>query len=232
MVDIDKAVLAKMEKEGKNFEILVDCEKAMGFREGKCGLGECLATNEIFADVKKGLRASEHDLVTLFGTSDSMKVSEAILKHGVIQLTQEYRSKVRDEKKKKIVMLISKQAVDPKTGFPHPPQRVERALEEARVAIDESKSAEDQLQQIVSKLRPILPIKFEIRQIAIKVSAAHGAKCYSTIKGYGHLLKDEWQNDGSLVCVVEIPAGMQEDLYNQLNKLTHGEVETKILNTR
>ena len=224
--------MAKIEKEGKRFEILVDCGKAMEFKEGKCKLNECLATNEIFSDVKKGTKASEQDLKKLFGTSDSMKVSEVILKHGVVQLTTEYKSKLREEKRKRIISLIAKQAIDPKTGLPHPPQRVERAMEEARINIDEFKSAEDQLKGIVEKLRSLLPLKFETRQIAIKIPSQYGAKSYNIVKGYGKLLKDEWENDGSLVCVIEIPAGIQEELYNELNKLTHGEVETKILNKR
>ena len=35
MVSIDKAVVARLKRNGKNFQILVDCEKALEFRKGK-----------------------------------------------------------------------------------------------------------------------------------------------------------------------------------------------------
>ena len=35
MVDVDKSVIARYKTQGKNFEILVDCDKALAYREGK-----------------------------------------------------------------------------------------------------------------------------------------------------------------------------------------------------
>ena len=60
MVDVDKAVIAKIKKKGETFEVLVDCDKALDFKEGKATLDEALATEEVFKDSKKGLHASEH----------------------------------------------------------------------------------------------------------------------------------------------------------------------------
>ena len=33
--------------------------------------------------------------------------------------------------------MIHRNAVDPKTGLPHPPQRIESAMEEAKIHVDE-----------------------------------------------------------------------------------------------
>jgi len=43
------------------------------------------------------------------------------------------------------------------------------------------------------------------------------------------LLKEEWKSDGSYLCLIEIPAGIQQDVYDRLNSLTHGQVEVKIV---
>jgi len=43
------------------------------------------------------------------------------------------------------------------------------------------------------------------------------------------LQKEEWLNDGSYAVVLEVPAGAKQDLFNELNSLTHGDVETKII---
>ena len=102
MVDVNKAITARIKKQGENFEILVnDCEKALEFREGKVPLDEILVINEIFKDVKKGLHASEHEMQKIFGTSDKKRIAGIIINEGEIQLTAEYQKKLREEKIKK-----------------------------------------------------------------------------------------------------------------------------------
>ncbi len=233
MVDVDKAVIARMKLGGEDFEILVDCEKAMEFRHGmSIGMDSILASNDIFRDVKKGEHAPENLMKKLFGTDDKMKIAAEIIKKGEVQLTVQYRNKLREEKRKQVIDMIHKNAIDPRTGVPHPVARIERAMEEARVKIDEMKNVEEQMQAIVKQLREVLPLKFETRQIAVKIPARYAGNSYSVLKSYGRLLKDEWQSDGSLVAIVELPAGLQEEFFQKLNGFTHGEVETKIIATR
>ena len=49
------------------------------------------------------------------------------------------------------------------------------------------------------------------------------------IAAFGKLVRDEWQNNGSWIGVVQIPAGMQPEFYDLVNKLSKGEAETKLL---
>ena len=232
MVDVDKAVIARLKIDKENFEILVDCEKAMEFKHGKSiGMDNILAGSDIYKDVKKGEHAPENVMHRLFGTDDKLKIAEEIIKKGEVQLTVQYKNKIREEKRRQIIEIIRKNAIDPRTGLPHPAARIERAMEEARVRIDEMKNAEEQIQAIVKELRELLPIKFETRQIAVRIPAEYTGNSYKTLKGYGKLVKDEWQSDGSLIAVVELPAGLQEEFFEKLNGLTHGNVETKIIGT-
>ncbi len=229
MVDIDRAVIARMRKEGHVFEILVDCDKALEYKRGKSvGIDDVVATDDIFTDVKKGDRASEVILQKIFGTTDARKISDIIIKQGEVQLTAKHRAKEREDKRKRIVAIIHRHAIDSKTGLPHPPQRIERAMEEAGVHIDEYKSAEEQVEDVLKKLRLIIPIKFERREVAVRIPAQYAGYSFTVLKRY-KLLKDEWQNDGSLIAVVEIPAGVQDEFFNELNKISHGEVESKII---
>ena len=231
MVDVDSAVIARIKKEGHIFEILVDCDKALELRGGKSiGIDDVVATDDIFTDVKKGDRARENELQKYFGTSDPRKVSEIIVRQGEVQLTAKHRAQEREEKRKRIINIIHRNAVDSKTGLPHPPDRIDRAMTEAGVHIDEYKGAEEQVEDVLKKLRAIIPIKFERREIAVKIPAQYAGSSYGVLKKY-KLLKDEWQNDGSLVAVVEIPAGVQDEFFNELNKISHGEVESKIVKT-
>ncbi len=232
MIDINKAVIAKMKKGEETFEILVDCDKALEFKEGKATLDDALATEDVFKNVKQGEHASENEMEKLFGTQDKRKIAEEIIKHGEIQLTAEYKAKVKEQKKKRIIDMIHRNAIDPKTNLPHPTKRIELALQEAKVHIDEFKKAKDQIQEIVKQISSILPLKFETREIQIRIPAEYASKSYGTLKRMGKLLKDEWQNDGSLLAMLEIPAGLQEELESELNSLTHGNVEVEILNRR
>ena len=70
------------------------------------------------------------------------------------------------------------------------------------------------------------------REIAVKISPEYAAKAYSTVKKYGSILKEEWQNSGYWVGVVEMPGGMEEEFYEKLNNICHGDVEAKVLKTK
>ncbi|MAG52354.1 MAG: ribosome assembly factor SBDS [Nanoarchaeota archaeon] len=229
MIDINKAIIARLKKGNEVFEVLVDCDKAMEFRSGKVEIDEALAGDEVYKDAKKGEKASEHEMKNIFGTDDKKLVAEIIVKDGEIHLTTEHRNKLREEKRKNIVSLIHRNAIDSKTSLPHPPNRIEAAMEEARVNIDEFKSPEAQIEDVLEKIRGVLPIKFVLVEVEIKIPGQFTGGVHNVVKQLGKILKEEWANDGSLVMQVEIPGGLQEELFDKLNSLTHGEVESKIL---
>ena len=224
--------LARMKAGGENFEVIVDPDKAIAFKQGQGSIRDVLVYGRVFADAKKGLAVSEHVMNNVFKTNDHFEVAKQIIQKGEIQLTSEYRDKLRNEKRKAIIEIIHRTAVDPRTNFPHPPNRIEAAIEEAKVRIDEHKKAEDQIQDIVKQLMPVLPIKFEVRQVEFRIPAQFAARAYPILKGFGTLQKDAWQNDGSLVAVVEVPAGLQQELFSELNRLTKGGVESKVVGSR
>ena len=233
MVTVDQAIIARLKTQAHNFEILVDCSNALELREGKnLDMHDVLAAMQIFSDAHKGLVASETAMKQIFGTSDVNEVAKQIIQKGEIQLTHEYREKLREEKRKQIISIIHRNGVDPKTHLPHPPQRIENAFEEAKFHVDEFTPVQKQVQEALKKLRPILPIKFEIKELAIKISPEYAPKCYSTIKLFGTILREEWQTNGYWVAVVELPGGMESDFYDKLNKICHGNVESKILKVK
>jgi ribosome maturation protein SDO1 len=229
MNNIEKAIKARLKISGENFEILVDSNKIFDYKEGKIPLNEVLITKEIFKDINKGEHASEHEMEKIFNTKDHEKIAEIIIQKGEIQITSEHRNKLREEKRKRIIDIIHKNSVDPKTNLPHPPQRIENAMEEAKVKIDEFKKPEDQIKEVLEKIRPILPISFETKELEIKIPPQYASQSYSVLKSKGKLKKDEWLNDGSLKALIEIPAGLQEEFENEINKITHGDCEIKLI---
>lgn len=232
MVDIDKAVIARLRKKGKDFEIYVDCDKAIEYRAGKAKLEEALATSDIYSDVKQDMKASEEDMLDAFGTANNGEVAASIIKDGEIQLTTEHRNKLREEMRKRVINLIQRNAIDSKTNLPHPAERIERAIEQKRVRIDEFKPAEQQLPEVARQINDLLPLKFEIRELAVKIPAEFAAKAFGTLKSLGKMLSSEWQSDGSLVALVEVPAGMQPEFEDQVNKMARGNVDIKVVKRR
>ncbi|MFH1591694.1 MAG: ribosome assembly factor SBDS [archaeon] len=225
--------LARLKKGSHTFEIAIDSDLAIAFKHGdNVTLHEVLKAEHIFSDAKKGDLASEHQLNEVFETADPLKVAEIILKDGDIQLTAEYRQKLKDEKEKQVLDLIHRNGVDPRNHTPHPLNRIQNALAEANIHIDAFRPASEQVPEIVKKLQPILPISFEVKEIELTIPSTHAPKCYATVKQSTTILKEEWLNDGGWRVVVRIPAGLEQDFYDKVNGITHGDNESKVLSTQ
>ncbi len=223
--------LARLKKEGDIFEIDVDPDLAMKYKKGDTSVSihEVLKAEHIFKDTQKGLKASDTVMKALFGTDNVIEVAEVILKKGEIQLTAEYRQQLRDAKKRRIISIIHENGIDPRTKMPHPAQRIENAMDEAKVKIDEHKNAEDQVNDVVDALRKVLPITFSKKHIWLHVPASFAPKSQGIIRSMSKLLSEEWKNDGSWEVTVEIPGGLQEEFFDKLNSMTHGGIQSKIV---
>lgn len=229
MTSLDKAIIATYDKEGKHFEIYVDPDAAYAYLEKtKPDLKNILVSEEIYENAKKAERAKSSDIQKIFGTTDIMVILEFMLKNGEVQLTTDQKRRKVEEKKKQLIAILMREAIDPRTKAPHTQQRIEMALEEARVHMEPFKDVREQLPDIVKKLRLILPMKFDKVNVAVKVPAQFSHKCYGTLKSHG-IKKEQWAKDGSLIVMVEIFAGMQGEFYDKLNKLTAGQVETRLV---
>jgi ribosome maturation protein SDO1 len=188
-----------------------------------------LLVDTIFTDANKGEKASAEKLEKAFGTSDPLEVAEILFEKGIFQLNTQQRREMMEQKWRQIIHIISRTYVDPKTKLPHPPVRIENALEDVRVQIDPLKDAEEQVKDVVDALRHILPMSSDNVQIAIKVPAEYTGKSYGIAKDFGEIKRDEWQSDGSWIAVVELPAAMQLEMLEALGKSTQGNIQSKIV---
>ena len=226
----DKYTTARITKSGEKFEILVKPEPALDYKMGTATpISQMLVIDEIYADASKGTHASDEKLQKAFGTTDPLLVAEEIMKHGELQLTTEQRRQLVEDKRKQIVAFVSRNCIDPRTGTPHPPLRIEQAFNQIRLVVDPFKPAEEQAKAVIEELRTLLPIKIDKMKVVVKVFPEHAAKAYGSIKGFGTITKEEWQKDGSLVALVEMPAGLYGSFIDRLGKLTQGTVQTKVL---
>lgn len=217
---------ARIKKTGKNFEILVDLDKAMVFKKGESVSVDFLEIDKIFTDAKKGHVAPDKDLNDAFGSSEVNEIAGEIAKNGEILLTQEYRDEGREKKIKQVVDFLVTNAVDPNTKNPHTAERIKSALDQAHVNIKDV-AIEKQISEIIEKISSILPIKIETKKIKIVIPAIHTGKAYGVITQYKE--KEDWLSNGDLEVVVSVPAGMVMDFYDKLNSITHGSALTEEL---
>ena len=215
--------LVRYSFEGEKFEIMVKPDPALEYKMGKKkDLSAVLVSDEIYTDSGKGTRPSSEKLLKAFKTEDQTEIAEIIMQKGDLNLTTDQRRKMVEDKKKQIVTFIAKTYVDPKTHLPHPPLRIEQAMKDGRVSVDPQKNAEEQVQDIVEKLRSIIALKTESLQLEIIIPAQFASQSYAVLKSVGSLKSEEWQNNGSLKAILEIPAAARPNVIDRLGAITKG----------
>ena len=233
MISLDDAVTARLETHGLRFEILVDPELADRMRHGdeSIVIEDAVAALYVYKNASHGDKSPEEDLEKVFKTTNFEEIAKQIILKGEIHLTTEQRRHLMEEKRHRVITFIARNAVNPQTGLPHPVTRLKLALEEVRVNFDPFKSVDELVKETVKALRPVLPIRFEERKIAVRFPMDFAARAFSAVSGaaYVTMEKNEWQNDGSWICVVKIPAGMQEEFFSMANHAAKGDAQIKIL---
>ncbi|MCP4762296.1 MAG: ribosome assembly factor SBDS [archaeon] len=257
-IDFGKFIIAKLKRNNKISEMVVDPIKAwntkilIGQEMKKRSLStenaEALTIEDLkkmpdidindifeglilFEDAKKGDVYPNSFLEEMFKTVDPINIAYQFLLDPKTEWnwTKAQREEFSKKKRKQIVNLLAKNAINPQTKKPHPPQRIEKAIKEAKYNIDMNKSAEEQIKDVIHAISAIIPIKMENVELAVKIPASFAAKAYGTVEKYGRVKQSEWQNDGSWVGVTDLPAGLEAEFLDKINKLTHGRGQIKIL---
>lgn len=216
--------------EGEHFEILVHPDPALDFKLGrKAEISQVVAVDEVYSDANKGLRVPSEKLTKAFKSSNFLQIAEIVLRKGELNLTTEQRRRLTEEKRKQIISNIARNFVDPRTGLPHPPLRVEQAMAEVRLTIDPFKDVNEQTKGVVDALRGILPLKSERIKLLVKVPSQFASQSFGALKGSGDILKEDWGVDGGLTVIIEIPAGAHATLLDRLGSLTKGAAQATLI---
>jgi ribosome maturation protein SDO1 len=230
MIPLDNAVVARIESHGERFEILVDPNLATKIRQGEAvEIEDAVAALYVFENASQAEKSSDESLKKVFGTTGFEEIARKIILKGEIHLTAEQRRAMIAEKRRQVIFFIARNAINPQTGHPHPPQRIELAMEEAKVNIDPFRSLEELVKDTMKQIRPLIPIRFEEVRIAVRIPSDYAPRAYGEIQSAATIEQQEWQKNGSWICVVSIPAGIQNEFYDLINKISHGEAETKLI---
>lgn len=223
---MDTSDAIKVRYEG--YEILVDPDLAKEAKmEGKDhDIQRLIFVQEVFEDAGDGKRASADELEDDFGTRQILKAAEEIFEKGEMQLTTEQKDELRQEKYRQVVNMIARRVQNPKTGNPHPPQRVENALEEAGFNADAFQDVGEQFQDAIDMIRPIIPVSLEEKTVVLQIPNDESGKAYDKIQAQAEVKKEEWGSE-YLYAEVTMPAGVFSELLEKLQELTSGKVQVK-----
>lgn len=229
MISLDKTVTARLKTQGENFEVLVDPDLAFAYKHSDetKDARDVIASEFIFKDAKKAEKAATSNLQKVFGTEDVNIIAGEIIKKGEIELTTAQKKNILEERKRQIIEYIVRNSMNPQTNAPNPPARIEAAIEQARAKIKFEKTAEQQIEGVLKKIREFVPIRFETVKIAAKIPFQYAGGVHYTLKNI-KILKEEYTSDSVLI-MVEVPAGIQTEVLGKLSALTKGDIETKIL---
>ncbi|MCD4770976.1 ribosome assembly factor SBDS [archaeon] len=216
---------ARVKKNGKHFEVLVDLDEALKVRKGEGNLNAAVLTEAVFHNLKSGEQAGVNDLDIAFGTSDFMTVAERIIKEGEVVRTTESMRENQDKKYKQVVDFLVRNAVSPE-GRPYTPDRIMKSLKEARVNV-KNKPIEGQVSEILEQLGKVLPLSVEKKKVKLLIPAIHSGKAYGIVKEF--MIREDWKNNGDLEVIVEMPSGLVMDFYDRVNGATSGSVMSEEL---
>ncbi|MFB6172476.1 MAG: ribosome assembly factor SBDS [Haloarculaceae archaeon] len=232
MISLDEAVTARLESHGQRFEVLVDPDAALAIKRGEFDgdLEDVIAAEDVFEDASRGDRPPEESLEEVFETTDPLEIIPEVIQRGEIQITAEQRREMQEQKRRQLIQRIARNAVNPQMDdAPHPPERIERALEEAGFQVDPMEPVENQVDDALDALRPIIPIRFDEMTVAVQLPPDYAGSGQAQVRQFGDLEREEWQNDGSWIGVVTFPAGIQNDFYDLVNEVSSGTAETRVV---
>ncbi len=222
MVSLDDAVLARYEHGGKRYEILIDPQLVDSYRNDpqSVELDLFLATDEVWLDARGGERPTSDQLLSAFGSDNIEECVSKIMEKGTIQLTTVQRKQRVVAMKAAIIHKIASTAIDPRSQMPHPPSRIETALEESRYSVDPFLSIDRQVTDAIKVMRPLIPLKFATARLAFRIPGVE----YGSVQGLLRelVIKEEWLQNGDWACVVEVPAGSKIDLMGDVAKRSKG----------
>ncbi|MBI31281.1 MAG: ribosome assembly factor SBDS [Euryarchaeota archaeon] len=222
MVSLDDAVLARYEHGGKRFEILIDPQLVDSYRNDpdSVELDTFLATDEVWLDARGGERPTSDQLLSAFGSANIDECVSKIMDKGTIQLTTVQRKERVVSMKAAIIHKIASTAIDPRSKMPHPPSRIETALEESRYSVDPFLSIDRQVTDAIKLMRPLIPLKFATARLAFRIPGVEYGSVQTLLREL--VIKEEWLANGDWACVVEVPAGSKIDLMGDIAKRSKG----------
>ena len=129
--------------EGKEYKFEIACypNKVLNQREGlEKNLDQVLQSETVFTNVSRGDIATNEDLISVFGTTNHLKVCKEIIKEGNLQVSDKEREYIAESKNRDVLNLVLQMTMDAVTGYPLTITQIQAALDDLHFRISSKSS--------------------------------------------------------------------------------------------
>ncbi|MHA1198225.1 MAG: ribosome assembly factor SBDS [Candidatus Heimdallarchaeaceae archaeon] len=229
-IDLRGKSIVRYEKHGRRYELLVNPRPAWLFlQDEEVEIDDIFESFVVYENLSRGSKATNDDLEVSFEGLTEREIAIKILKEGQLQLTADQRNEILKEKRIEIVDFIHIHCINPRENVPIPKDRIEKAILELGVNIDYKEEVKIQALEIINLLKPVMPIRLESVKLALKIPPSFTGSLYGSIRSAGELIQEEWQPDGSLAVLIQIPSGTQADFLEEVTSRTKGKAQVKVI---
>ena len=219
--------VVRYKKNGRFFEVAVNPDLVFTYREDNCSLYEVLRSHRIFYKATEGREVYESSIEEAFQTTDKEKIADIILRKGDVQLSPKKRESLRRQKREKLLDILTRQAIDPRTNTPHPRNRLKKILSK-HVHIDEQKTPQSQVKNVVKQIQEHVPIRVETKTVTVKTTAEDAYKIRNLLDSYGDVQRENWTD--MFESTIKVPAGLYPAMVEKLNGATQGNIHIETNN--
>jgi rRNA metabolism SBDS family protein len=227
MVKINESFILSYKKDNQIFQVLVDYNKLLDFREKKeINIFDVLADTDIYIDTKKGLRQSEKLIKNIFKEKTEEEVLTEILEKGDCQVPTKYLNQQREKIKEKIVQYIIDNCINPQTNGKFTSSMIKTEIDKISFSFNPDMDFINQAEKIIKKLQLKFPIKIDLKSLLITIPAKYTNKFYNkNFRGLGKITKEFYDNYGSLKLHMDVNSSNFENVisYIKLNSNNEGE---------
>ncbi len=188
-------------------------------------MSQVILSDTIFKNASKGDKASAAELAEAFG--EEKNPLGVILEKGDVQLSAAERKDAVDKKRKEIVSYLHKYYTDPVQKKPHPIQRLELALDEAKYRVDPDIPADRQVQDVLKKFIGVLPMKKSEITGTLRIPVALAGAAQGVVMKLADVSKESWDADSCIFDISVVP-GSYDTLMAEINKVTKGSFEFNV----
>jgi ribosome maturation protein SDO1 len=129
--------------EGKEYKFEIACypNKVLNQREGiETDMDQVLQTETVFTNVSRGEIATNEDLITVFETTNHLKVCKQIIKEGHLQVSDKEREYIAESKSRDVLNMVAQMTMDATTGYPLTVTQIQAALDDIHFRITSKSS--------------------------------------------------------------------------------------------
>eukprot|EP01035_Chromulina_nebulosa_P038825 gene38825-52443_t len=153
-VRLTNVAYVRLNKHGKRFEIACYRNKVLSWRNKiETDIREVLQTDSIFVNVSKGMLASNKELLSSFGTTETLTVCSEILNKGELQVSEQERAALYETVFRDVASIVAEKTINPETNRSYTVSMIQNSMRQMQYSINISKSSKSQALDVIKKLR-------------------------------------------------------------------------------